>query len=97
MSLFKDATVTAAAQTAAPQEERAGIDLHLPYRPTDMVWTICGGKAVEKRVIKITADIRSLIGSGYRPNIRVTVMLEDGTIKDGSDVFMSKDELIQSL
>ena len=82
--------------SATPQTP-AGLDLHLPYRPTDMVWTIAGGKAVAKRVIKITIDLRSIISNDYRPNTKVMVMLEDGTEKDGSEVFMSKDELIAAL
>lgn len=97
MALFKEATASAAAQTAAPQEERAGLDLHLPYRPTDKVWMISGGKAVEKRVIRIMTEHRSLLDHTYRPLTTIKVMLEDSTVKDGSEVFMSKDELIQSL
>lgn len=100
MSLFKE-TASAAAQSAATapqQEQSAGLDLHLPYRPTDKVWTLTDGiKAVELRVIKITTEHRSLIGTSYQPHTRVTVMLENGLERDGSEVFMSKDELIQSL
>lgn len=96
MSLF-NTTASAAAQTAAPVEQSAGLDLHLPYRPTDKVWMISGGKAVEKRVIKITTEHRSLVDTTYHPKTTIHVMLDDGTVKDGSEVFMSKDELIQSL
>lgn len=97
MSLFKDTTANTAAQTAAPVEQSAGLDLHLPYRPTDKVWVLSNGKAVEQRVIKITTEHRSLIGTSYHPQTKVMVMLEDGTIKDGGEVFISKEELIQSL
>lgn len=99
MSLFKE-TASTAAQTAAaaPQPEQpAGLDLHLPYRPNDMVWVIADGKAVQKRIIRITTVHRSLVSTSYKPATLIQVMLEDSTVKDGSEVFMSKDELIQSL
>lgn len=97
MALFNNTTASAAAMTAAPQEERAGLDLHLPYRPNDMVWVIADGKAVQKRIIRITTVHRSLVSTIYKPATLIQVMLEDGSVKDGSEVFMSKDELIQSL
>ena len=97
MSLFNNPTATAASQSAAPQEESAGLDLHLPYRPTDMVWLIADGKAVQKRIIRITTVHRSLVSTTYKPTTLIQVMLEDGTVKDGSEVFTTKEELIAAL
>lgn len=84
--------------SSASQQAPAGLDLHLPYRPTDKVWTLTDGiKAVELRIIKITTEHRSLIGTSYQPQTRVTVMLENGLERDGSEVFISKEELIAAL
>ena len=98
MGIFNNQIETAAASASSlGTETKTGLDLHLPYRPTDMVWTIVNGKAVQQRVIKINIECRSLIGSEYKELTIVKVVLDSGIERKGSEVFMSKDELIQSL
>ena len=98
MGIFNNQNATAVASASSLGTEHvAGLDLHLSYHPTDMVWTIVDGKAVKQRVIMIKTEHRSAVSSSYQPLTFVKVVLESGLERKGSEVFMSKEELIAAL
>ena len=95
MGIFSNPT--AAATTPQSEGEHVGLDLHLPYHPTDKVWTIVGGKAVELRILRIMTEHRSLMTENYQPVTTIRILLENSVERSTDEVFVTKEELINSL
>ena len=77
--------------------ETEGIDLHYRFRPCDEVFFLTERGIKSERVIRVRSEIRSLLTTGYRPDIHITYVMADGNERDASEVFSSRDELKAAL
>lgn len=92
-----EATPNSSLLTPNLKSSPTGLDLHLPYHPTDKVWTIVGGKAVELRILRIMTEHRSLMTENYQPVTTISILLENSVVRSTDEVFTTKEELINSL
>lgn len=83
--------------TQALSIETEGIDIHYRFRPCDEVFFLTERGIKSERVIRVRSEIRSLLTTGYRPDIHITYIMADGTERDASEVYASRDELKSSL
>lgn len=72
-----------------------GIDLHIRFKPTDTVWYLTQDGAKSERVIRIKTEHRSIVSTAYKPEHRITLVMESGTERREDECFASKAELAE--
>lgn len=81
-------------EDCAPLNKRTTIEI---FTGNSMVWMMTDQGLKEKRILRISTESRGIIGDIDHTVTQITYTFEDGTCRDSSEVFASKQELIASL
>lgn len=77
--------------------EPESLNLHLSPLPNDVVYFIYDRGIKSERVIRIDITVRSIVSTNFTPQVKTTYILESGIERDRSEVFPTREALIQSL